>query len=211
MCGGGGVIVGWDACLSFCFGSQEAAGSRERSEERAESRDESSLQEKISALPGGREEGGGSKRLQQSLHRANLEDLLPYPGLNECFSFTIRTPRTRAAFGLSEGSCRSPASCRRSSTLKPIPRTLASTCCGPSKASALARRRAPGDTAAEVLLRQAGGKPVRSCDQYVVAGTIGTPPCERDLSIISVTGATGPHLRIISDADRVLMSLVGGG
>lgn len=46
--------VSCDVCLSFrppCV--QKAAGSHERSEERAESSDESSLQEKISALRGG--------------------------------------------------------------------------------------------------------------------------------------------------------------
>lgn len=90
-----------------------------------------------------------------------------------------RTPRTPAACGRWGGSCPSPTSCPRSSIPTPDPRTPASACCAPSKASASARRRSPRSTGAGRPLPRAGGRPVRSCDPRgggELPGTMGSLP-----------------------------------
>ncbi len=89
------------------------------------------------------------------------------------FSIMIRTPRTKTTWGLLEGKCRSPVSCRRSFIPKPKPRTAASTCWAPFKASVSAQRRSRGgNTARRPLQHQRVGTLVESCDQYVITGTI---------------------------------------
>lgn len=81
------------------------------------------------------------------------------------FSFTIRAWRTRTTWGLLEGKCHSPMSCRRSFILKPRPRTTVSTCWAPSKASASTQWHSQaGNTARRPLQHQRGGTLVKSCD-----------------------------------------------
>lgn len=114
---------------------------------------------------------------QKSVSNYHIPVFSPSTSFSSVFLPWLRTPGTQTTWGLLEGKCRSPMSCRRWFILKPNPRTTASTCWAPFKASASAQRRSQGGiTARRSLLHQLIWTPVESCDQCVITGKTSTTP-----------------------------------